>query len=196
MATTTNMTSGADREEDPLTGDTRPHKPAEDTEQVYYEGSPMLRAELAKGWIWVLLGLAVIAVPIVWRILAKEGTEPFAWWVFLVAVVLGLVLILIPWIKAKTVRYKITNYRIDYERGLIARKIDTLELWHVDDISLAQGFLERIIGVGSVLVTSGDKSTPRLLMHGLPNPRPLFESLKQRVIAVKRQRGVVKMDVS
>ena len=29
----------------------------------------------------------------------------------------------------------------------------------------------------------------------LPNPRPLFETLKQRIIAVKRQRGVVKMDI-
>jgi len=28
----------------------------------------------------------------------------------------------------------------------------------------------------------------------VPNPRPLFENLKQRVIAVKRQRGVIKMD--
>jgi hypothetical protein len=32
-------------------------------------------------------------------------------------------------------------------------------------------------------------------LKGLPNPRSLFESLKQRVIAVKRQRGVIKMDV-
>jgi hypothetical protein len=31
-------------------------------------------------------------------------------------------------------------------------------------------------------------------MHGLPNPRPLFETLKQRVISVKRSRGVLKVD--
>ena len=29
-------------------------------------------------------------------------------------------------------------------------------------------------------------------MKGLPQPRPLFDSLKQRIIAVKRQRGVMK----
>jgi hypothetical protein len=37
-------------------------------------------------------------------------------------------------------------------------------------------------------------TTPRLDLVGLPNARPLFEALKTRIIAVKRQRGVVKMD--
>jgi hypothetical protein len=51
------------------------------------------------------------------------------------------------------------------------------------------------MGVGSITVFSNDKTTPKLELKGLPNPRPLFESLKQRVIAVKRQRGVIKMDL-
>jgi hypothetical protein len=29
----------------------------------------------------------------------------------------------------------------------------------------------------------------------LPNPRAIFDQLRQRVITVKRQRGVIKMDV-
>jgi len=34
-----------------------------------------------------------------------------------------------------------------------------------------------------------------LELHGVPNPRQIFDNLKQRIIAVKRQRGVIKMDV-
>jgi hypothetical protein len=92
------------------------------------------------------------------------------------------------------VRYRITNYRIDFERGILGKKIDTLELWHVEDIRFDQSFLDRLLGVGNLTVVSSDETTPQLQMHGLPNPRPLFETLKQRVIAVKRQRGVLKMD--
>jgi hypothetical protein len=95
----------------------------------------------------------------------------------------------------KSVRYRISNYRIDFERGIFGKKIDTLELWHVEDIHFEQSFLDRILGVGNITVVSHDDTTPRLVMIGIPNPRPLFETLKQRVIAVKRQRGVVKMDV-
>jgi uncharacterized membrane protein YdbT with pleckstrin-like domain len=105
------------------------------------------------------------------------------------------ILILIPWIKAKMVAYKITNYRIDLERGLLSKRLDTLELWHVEDIRMNQSFLDRILGVGTVTVISHDDTTPQLSMRGIPHPRPLYETLKQRVIAVKRQRGVVKMDI-
>jgi membrane protein YdbS with pleckstrin-like domain len=183
-------------ENDPITGDPRPHKPAEDTEQVYYEGSPLLRGELAKGWYWVLLGLAVIAGVAYWWAARRDaaGNPPFPWWVLLVAAAVGLVLLLFPWIRTKMVRYKVTNYRIDFEQGLVSRSIDTMELWHVDDIRMSQGLLERILGVGTLTITSDDHSTPQLAMRGLPNPRSLFDTLKQRVIAVKRQRGVIKMD--
>jgi uncharacterized membrane protein YdbT with pleckstrin-like domain len=188
MTTTTNP-----HDNDDMTGDPTPHKPADDREQVYYAGSPLLRGEMAKGWIWVLLGLVVISIPIVLRIMEKEG-HTFAWWWFLVAGVVGLLLIFVPWLKTKSISYKITNYRIDIEKGLVGRHIDTMELWHVEDISLDQSVLERILGVGTVVVMSHDDTTPRLAMRGLPNPKPLFETLKQRVIAVKRQRGVLKMD--
>ena len=87
-----------------------------------------------------------------------------------------------------------TNYRIDYERGLIGKDIDTLELWHVEDIQFHQTFLDRLLAMGTITVISHDLTTPRLIMHSLPNSRHLFDQLKQRIIAVKRQRGVLKMD--
>jgi uncharacterized membrane protein YdbT with pleckstrin-like domain len=100
-----------------------------------------------------------------------------------------------PWLTTRTVRYRISNYRIDYERGILSKNIDTLELWHVDDISLHQSPLVRLLRVGTIRIVSGDATTPHLSLDGLPTPRPIFEQLKQRIIAVKRQRGVIKMDL-
>jgi hypothetical protein len=57
-----------------------------------------------------------------------------------------------------------------------------------------QSLFDRVLGVGTITVLSKDEKMPTLLLRGLPNPRPLYERLKQRVIAVKRQRGVIKMD--
>jgi hypothetical protein len=54
--------------------------------------------------------------------------------------------------------------------------------------------LDRLMGVGTITVISHDDTTPQLIMHGLPNARPLFQTLEQRIIAVKRQRGVMKVD--
>jgi membrane protein YdbS with pleckstrin-like domain len=187
----------ANRLDNDLEGGEAPHKPADDTEQVYFEGSPMLRGEIGRGLLYILGGLLLIALPIVWGVLRGRQNEPNPWWpwyVILACVVIGLILISIPFLWAKTVRYRIGNYRIDFERGIFSKSIDTLELWHVDDLSFHQSFLARLFGVGTITVMSNDNTTPKLNLRGLPNPRSLFETLRQRVIAVKRQRGVIKMD--
>jgi membrane protein YdbS with pleckstrin-like domain len=171
-----------------------PHREADDSEEIYYEGSPMVRGNLGKIFFWFLFGLVLIAAPVVFYFLSNPRHFPI-WWVTLALVVAGLVMWFIPVLIVKSVRYRISNYRIDFERGIFGKKIDTLELWHVEDIRFDQSFLDRLLGVGNLMVVSSDETTPQLRMVGLPNPRPLFETLKQRVIAVKRQRGVVKMDI-
>jgi membrane protein YdbS with pleckstrin-like domain len=169
-----------------------PHAPPDADEEVYFEGSPVVRSELFKAIGLCILGLAIISLPI----LAHMYHWPFFnAWVALACVIVGLLVIILPILRIRSTRYRITNYRIDYEYGLLSRQADTIELWHVDDISLYQTLLDRILNTGTISVLSTDHIIPRLQMHGLPNPRPVFDSLKQRIIAVKRQRGVIKMDV-
>jgi membrane protein YdbS with pleckstrin-like domain len=176
------------------TPDDRPHKPADDSEEVYYQGSPRLRGELGMLALWCLCGIVFIALPFLYKSFSRNHAFPI-WWVTLGLIVVGLICFFIPYIKTRMLRYRISNYRIDCERGLLSRRIDTLELWHVEDITFQQSLFDRILGVGDIKVISHDDTTPQLLLRGLPNPRPLFESLKQRIIAVKRQRGVIKMDI-
>jgi membrane protein YdbS with pleckstrin-like domain len=173
-------------------GDDQPDRPEDAREEVYYEGSPMVRGEMGMFILWTLLGLILIAAPFVWYLL-RDSWWP--WYVVVGLVLIGLMLMVIPVLVVKQFRYRISNYRIDFERGLLGKKIDTMELWHVDDIKFEQSFLNRLMGVGKITVLSDDQTTPNLELKGLPNPRPLFESLKQRIIAVKRQRGVIKMDM-
>jgi len=169
----------------------RPHKPADDKEEVYYEGSPLLRGDLGRIIIAAVIAAVLVAIPILNQ---RFNWFPQPLWVWPVAIVLAALCFLIPIILARTIKYKISNYRIDYERGILSKKYDTLELWHVDDVSLRQSLLDRIFGTGDITVVSNDQTTPRLQLHGVRDPKPLYESLKQRVIAVKRQRGVIKMD--
>ena len=111
------------------------------------------------------------------------------------AIIVAILAFVLPWMIMRTTRYRITSYRIDYERGILTKRIDTLELWHVDDINFEQGLLDRMMNVGSITVISNDRTTPKLELNGIPDPRKIFDALKERVIAVKRQRGVIKMDV-
>jgi len=160
--------------------------PVDDNEVVYFEGSPALRGSIGSLLLCGLLGVGIIVAAIVLR--------THGWWIPLVGLVLGAVVIALPVIMTRSVRYRISNYRIDYERGVFAKDIDTLELWHIEDLKFHQSLMDRIFGIGGITVISHDETTPRLLLHALPNPRPVFETLKQRIITVKRQRGVIKLD--
>ena len=166
--------------------------PADDPEVVYFEGRPVLRADQVKAILWVCLGLGLIAL----AVLAEFVFEwPWwSWWMTVLAIVLAIAAVVLPMLITRTTRYRVTSYRIEFERGILTKRIDSLELWHVDDISFEQGLVDRMMNVGSITVISNDKTTPRLELHGLPNPRQIFDALKNRIIAVKRQRGVIKVD--
>ena len=168
------------------------HRAADDKEEVYYEGSPLVRGELGKMILSVLIGLGLIAAPFIYYFLEDQW---WPWYVILILIVLGILVLVIPYLIVKRIKYRITNYRIDYERGILSKMVDTLELWHVDDIKFHQSFFDRLFGVGNITIMSNDKTTPQLNLRGLPRPRPVFDALKQRVIAIKRQRGVIKMDI-
>ena len=176
----------------PVSDSDRPHKPADDNEEIYFHGSPLMRGELRRLLVCWTIGILIAAAPFVYQGMQPDG--PFAIVLF-VCWILAAIFFLVPWAMAHTVRYRISNYRIDYERGLLSKRIDTMELWHVEDVTFYQSVTDRILNVGDITVLSHDETTPKLVLEGLPNPRPLFDSLKQRIIAVKRQRGVIKMDV-
>ena len=169
------------------------HTEPGDTEVVYFDGSPPAASALGSLGLYGLCGLVLVAAPFLWAFLSNGHHLPI-WYVTLGFIVIGLAIPAIPVIQLRSVRYRITNYRIDYERGIFSRDIDTLELWHVEDIHYHQSLLDRILGIGIITVDSRDETMPKLVLRGIPKPKPLYETLKQRVIAVKRQRGVVKVD--
>ncbi len=179
------------KEHSDLEPEVHPHTPADDKEEVYYEGSPLLRGDVGRMIFFGLIAAVLIAIPI----LAYLYKWSLPLWVSFALVGIAIIWLFIPIIMVRTIRYRISNYRIDFERGILSKSIDTLELWHVEDIHFHQNLLDRMMGVGDITIISHDDTTPQLLLRGVPQPRHLFETLKQRVISVKRQRGVVKMDI-
>jgi membrane protein YdbS with pleckstrin-like domain len=170
-----------------------PHAAANDAEEVYYAGSPLLRGELGRGALWILIGLMFLAGPIVYFAITKNNVLPNGW-VTLACVVLGLLFIAMPYLRAKSIRYRITNYRIDVTRGLLTTSIDTVELWHVEDLRYHQSIINKLVGIGDITIISKHPTVPVLQMRSLPHSRKLFTELEQRIISVKRLSSVVKVD--
>jgi uncharacterized membrane protein YdbT with pleckstrin-like domain len=130
------------------------------------------------------------------RVIFEGAPSWKAWfWSYVIAGVLSVVLIGLIWIgilqlMRKSLRYKITERTIDYETGLLSRRIETLQLWRVQDIEFRQSLIQRMLGIAEIHVQTKDASDPDLVLRGLPASREVFEALKDAAELARQQRVV------
>ena len=94
-------------------------------------------------------------------------------WVDKFAALVGCLLIVgIFWIIAMwSTEMAITNRRVIYKRGWIARRTEEMSLHRIEEVNLRQSILGRILGYGKVQVRGmggGDITFPTLLNIGSP----------------------------
>jgi hypothetical protein len=78
----------------------------------------------------------------------------------------------------KSHHYRITNQRITVESGVFSKRIEEIDMRTVEDFQLVQRFIERVLGIGDITIISSDRTTGRLTLIGLPDPRQLRELVR------------------
>ena len=86
----------------------------------------------------------------------------------------------------KSIKFRVSNTAIEYERGLLSKRIDVTQLWRVRDVSYKQNLVDRILGIAHIEVVSSDATQPTFEIVGLPASRQLFENLRDS-IEIQRQ---------
>ena len=112
--------------------------------------------------------------------------NPFHW--FFTVVTFGIYLILVYLARLYT-RYTLTSERLKITSGLLAKRVDEVELFRIKDTKVAQSFLERLVGIGTITVVSTDESGV-FEMSKLPNPVDRREQLRKLSNAARKEHGV------
>jgi len=81
--------------------------------------------------------------------------------------------------QLRNTRYRLTNQRLVVEQGILSRTLDEIDLRTVDDSGFSQSPLERLQGIGTVWIVASDRTTPRLVLRGIPDPRALREKIRE-----------------
>ena len=83
--------------------------------------------------------------------------------------------------RTKTIRYRLTQHRFYNEEGFFTKTVDTLELINIEDMTLRQTFVDRMVngGTGTIILISNDQSHPTLKITGIESPRAAFESIDE-----------------
>ena len=88
-------------------------------------------------------------------------------------------------------KYTLTHDILYVSNGVLTKREEELRLYKVTDISLARSLSQRMMGLGSILVESSDKSTPMLILENVKNSQAIKDRLSQLVEENKRGAGVV-----
>ena len=94
----------------------------------------------------------------------------------------------------KTTGYRITTDRIQFERGLLSRRVDNIDMFRIKDLAMHQSVWERLLGIGSITLMSTDATDPEFVISDIPNPRHVYDVLSQEALRADRRRGVVHLE--
>ncbi len=132
---------------------------------------------------WLHLSAQSIAVVGKYRVLLGLG----------LIIVVGLILFYKAW-KIRMTHYEVSPDRIEYGEGIFDRKVDNLDMFRVVDIKLRRNILDCIVGVGTVLLTTSDKSHPEFEFKKIKNSRELYDTIKKASLSADRRTNVIHME--
>ncbi len=87
-------------------------------------------------------------------------------------------------------RYALSEDRLFLSVGLLNIKDEEILLYRIRDISLSRSLWQRLFGVGTITVTSSDKSNPVLELKNIASPLEVKEAIHQQVEDMKIRRRV------
>jgi len=170
---------------------------------VLFSGQPSLWA-IAGSIVKCGIVLAFAVTLIVWHIermawlhLSTQQAAVFGKYRLLAGLALGLVVLMVLFYKAmqlKMTHYEVSADRIEFGRGIFDRKVDNLDMFRVVDIKLRRSVLDCIVGVGTVLLTTTDKSHPEFAFEKVRDARGLYDAVKKASLSADRRTNVIHME--
>ena len=85
-------------------------------------------------------------------------------------------------------RYAMSEDRLFLSTGFLNIKDEEILLYRVRDISSSRSLGQRIFGMGSVTISSSDKTTPVLVLKNIKNPVAVKEQIHSQVEEMKIRR--------
>jgi uncharacterized membrane protein YdbT with pleckstrin-like domain len=112
---------------------------------------------------------------------AMFRAHPF-WFILFVLLIaafgVGLLILLYWYIKTRATALTVTQHELMYERGILSKDRLSVSLRHVRSVHVTQGFINRILGVGTIQVsTAGDE--PEFTVKDLPDPHEIREAISR-----------------
>jgi membrane protein YdbS with pleckstrin-like domain len=153
-------------------------------EETLWHGTP--------SWL-LLLGkiiravLVAIILPVIYYFgrdfLAQYST--IVWAILAIVILWQVVEVFIALTRIRSTKYTITTQRVILESGVFSKEVQEIDLRYVDDTQFRQSFIQRLLGIGSVMIVSKDVASHTL--RGIPDPRGVRELIRSNAYQVSQR---------
>jgi membrane protein YdbS with pleckstrin-like domain len=158
----------------------------DEVEKELWEGGYSGKAMIGS---WVLAG--VITVVLLVGMIAAGLLGPVIWAIFgaILLLMWGYLACLLAYRKL-SVRYELTTQRFIHMTGILRRTTDRIEVIDIDDVTYVQGFVQRMLGVGTVKINSSDRTHPELSLIGIDDVIRIADLIDDIRRKERRRRGL------
>ncbi|HUI79195.1 MAG TPA: PH domain-containing protein [Bryobacteraceae bacterium] len=154
---------------------------AAEVEQDLFKGHPAMIYSAAQ-WLWIPVALVAAFLAI------KAGLDiPLA--AAGAVVILGIVYLRYWW-KSIGKTYEITTQRIKFERGVLGKVQESLELFRIDHFELHKPVSMRLMGYCALRLFTSDAELDRFYLYGIPTLESLADTLRECQLRERKRRGL------
>jgi membrane protein YdbS with pleckstrin-like domain len=118
------------------------------------------------GYLLAALGAVLLVALLAW--------QPWVSVPVSVSIPIGLALLLWPAYKhlmRNTVRYTLTDSKIEIDQGLTSRTTRNLPLRNIQDVSVTTTILQRLLRFGNVVIDNASETGGNTVLRNIPDPR-------------------------
>jgi uncharacterized membrane protein YdbT with pleckstrin-like domain len=166
------------------------------TEQTLWSGSPSWLLYLGSVIFWVILGIVLPSLIIsLWtKGIQNPKLDTFFWVILIASIIIPFAIVFIRIFDTRFINYTLTNERLIIKKGILTRTTDEIELYRVKDIRLVEPFLQRLVGLSVIEITSSDRSNPNISLAGIKNGGELRNTLRHQVERLRTNKNVREVD--
>ena len=135
----------------------------DDFEEVVFTVRPTM--------IFIKLGYALAVVGAIALVFLLATFTPIPAYI---SVLMGLALLLVPayyHIRRNTVRYTLTDAKMEIDKGLIARTTRNIPLSKIQDVTVSASIPQRLLGFGDLIIDNASEEGGITVLHNISKPR-------------------------
>ncbi len=106
-----------------------------------------------------------------------------------VAVFAGLLLFLIPGyfhFRQKTVRYTLTDSKLEIDEGFISRTTRSVPISRIQDVTVSSGIAQRLLGYGNLMIDNASDEGGKVVLRNINTPRYYADVLLRQMRRLER----------